>query len=508
MTDYFFHVEAVNFSPTVYDTSDISTIRGGGFYLLDRIKTLAAETPYSSGLIAEGASKLVFRISLESDKDADRERKKILEKLYSDWSDEDKCLKEVMFLVAYVKETENFQEDIARLMGMVRTRQMQNPSVRIFSETLYGGISGAFDGFNHVLPAYEYLKGKEKNISKFTFDRRKGGIALRKSIYKKVLDDPGLLEKLDFTDSLEDLSVDPKQGNLNGKIAYIYIDGNKFGKLQSGFDDRQYSKFDHKINEFKKELLKELFKLAKGKPWFENNKKIRLETLLWGGDEIAFIVPAWVGWTVMKTFYETVEKGNNMILEWDHDKALTFAMGVVFTHHKNPIRNLNAVVRDLAEAVKNSLDKNCVYNRNKGNRCLYAVLESLEILPKKYELFAQDIYNAKAENLLMSLDDMKEIQELAHLMEKGFSRGKLYEIAHAWKASGSELKSDSVKKIVARGLNTSTLSDKAKDELLIVMKRVTGFDLNLPNGFTENENHGYRFLQLSELYDYLIWEGK
>jgi hypothetical protein len=33
MHKFLFRAEAVNLMPTVYDTSDISTIRGGGFYL-------------------------------------------------------------------------------------------------------------------------------------------------------------------------------------------------------------------------------------------------------------------------------------------------------------------------------------------------------------------------------------------------------------------------------------------------------------------------------------------
>ena len=43
MPTFLFRVEAINLDSTVYDTADISTIRGGGFYLLHRVHELAKD---------------------------------------------------------------------------------------------------------------------------------------------------------------------------------------------------------------------------------------------------------------------------------------------------------------------------------------------------------------------------------------------------------------------------------------------------------------------------------
>ena len=49
MPKYYIHAEAFNLDPIVYDTHDISTIRGGSFMLLDAIQQIPAAFPGRGG---------------------------------------------------------------------------------------------------------------------------------------------------------------------------------------------------------------------------------------------------------------------------------------------------------------------------------------------------------------------------------------------------------------------------------------------------------------------------
>ena len=59
MPKYYIHAEAFNLNHMVYDTNDISTIRGGSFILLDAVKRLPEAFPGLKS-IATAASKGLF----------------------------------------------------------------------------------------------------------------------------------------------------------------------------------------------------------------------------------------------------------------------------------------------------------------------------------------------------------------------------------------------------------------------------------------------------------------
>ncbi len=71
---------------------------------------------------------------------------------------------------------------------------------------------------------------------------------------------------------------------------------------------------------------------------------LRLETLQWGGDESLLVVPAWIGMDLLQHFFHHTKS-------W---KPLTHAAGIVFCSAKSPIRQIQALARELAESVKNS----------------------------------------------------------------------------------------------------------------------------------------------------------
>nr|CBX29210.1 hypothetical protein N47_J01910 [uncultured Desulfobacterium sp.] len=500
MKKFLFRAEAVNLTPTVYDTSDISTIRGGGFYLLNRVGMLAQHTNWKQHLITEGASSAVFAIETNDPNDI---RQQLLKFLYNG----SQPIKEMMFIVEYIEETNSFPEDMARLMGKVRYAQMQSPSIRIFPETLKAESGMDFDELNRVLPAHQWDSGKEKNLSSFTYSRREQGKPLRQEIYKNVLGSN--IDGYEFTNDLESLSKDSSQGNLDGKIAYIYIDGNKFGALQRSFSKAELGQYDNTLHTLKKLFLQAIINLVKDRPSFINKQKeVRLETLLWGGDEIKLIVPAWLGWEVASLFYQVVAKQNPLAPEHTPggviNRELTYAMGLVFSHHKNPIRNIDTVAGMLVDAVKSGLKNDPgnkpEYYKCTGNRMHYMVLESLETMPSSYDLFAKEYYRTVCGDLVLTSSEMDELKTFAANLKSGISRSWLHEIARSW-ALGSQVKYTNN---LQRALDISPLSKKDKLGLSQEIQTITG--TTIQDGIVQSSppGKGYRWLQVAELWDYLL----
>ena len=514
MTVYFFRAEAVNMTPTVYDTSDISTIRGAGFYLLDRIKSLGQNSNYCEELVTEGASAAVFKIETDTPEET---RKEMLLFLYS-INKKGNTLPEMTFIVEFLECQNDFPTTMAALQGKIRVSQMQSPTIRIFPETLtssgksHEGRARTFDALNRVLPAHVTDNSKGE-LSKFTKNRRLQGIDLRKKIYSDLLkkyDIPANV--LNFTEDLETLSKDPGQGNLNGKIAYIYIDGNKFGKLQRSLDERSLKEFDTALDNFKKEFLFRLIEYSRTNSisCFTDpkvNGLIRLETLLWGGDEIKLIVPAWLGWTVATLFFKTVV---DLDLKFEN-KDLTYAMGMVLTHHKNPIRNIDNVAGILVDAIKEEfvtepMQKAPQYHKQWGNRMHCIVLESLETIPQKnYQAFTKKQYQTPSKDLSFTPETMKSICNLTQAINAAkFSRSRIHKIAKGWLKEKDLEKASEYTLSLQRGLDFCNIDDDQKKDLFNRISDVTGTEINENKISNLIPQRGFRWLQVAELWDYLI----
>ena len=86
----------------------------------------------------------------------------------------------------------------------------------------------------------------------------------------------------------------------------MYFDGNSFSGIQARHCQTVAAirDFDADIQGKRKAFLKALLTEIKADPLFLTaDNKIRLETLLWGGDEMIFVVPAWCGLRVLHFFY-------------------------------------------------------------------------------------------------------------------------------------------------------------------------------------------------------------
>jgi hypothetical protein len=113
--------------------------------------------------------------------------------------------------------------------------------------------------------------------------------------------------------------------------------------------------------------------------------------LLWGGDEMLFVVPAWKGFELLDLFYKTSEDWQITIA--NKTEPLTHAGGIVFCPHNTPIYKIRELAQQLADGVKNHPDG----LGRKGNYFNYLTLESIDYPAESLTDFFAHKYNNLAE---------------------------------------------------------------------------------------------------------------
>jgi hypothetical protein len=93
---------------------------------------------------------------------------------------------------------------------------------------------------------------------------------------------------------------------------------------------------------------------------------LRFETLLFGGDDLTFVVPAWLGWWLARRFF-AISSGWSIAVPGKEPYPIRFSAGMVIAPAKSPIRALKALALDLCSAAKGT-----------GGGLEIEVLESLE----------------------------------------------------------------------------------------------------------------------------------
>lgn len=246
-----------------------------------------------------------------------------------------------------------------------------------------------------------------KNVSASVASRRKFGRDRKKDFYLNILKDADhalkgdLLERLtqlEFSQSLADLElydIDTENEdigeasnqpieksnlpvNLSGKIAVIHLDGNGFGKIlnsRARMVDRQA--FSSQMRTLQANMLVELLNWyvpsSSDTHWSKNDliappqksaetgevlpARLRIETLLWGGDEMVFAVPAWRAMEIVGVLEAALRKFE---IKWSKgpNTKLTHAFGICFADTKTPIRLLARMAGELADTAKGEKQDN------------------------------------------------------------------------------------------------------------------------------------------------------
>ena len=202
----------------------------------------------------------------------------------------------------------------------------------------------------------------------------------------------------------------PRYPKLDGKIAVFYADGNSFTKIQRDYinyasdKDQAQQEFDRDIRGKRSQLLADLLgemlkddgrlphmktrslhnvKEGEESKWI---KALRFETLLWGGDELMFVLPAWAGFEFARLFFERTA-------DWKIGTTpFTHSAGLVFCSAKTPIR----IARELASMIADDIKERTERNGGKRNAWDYMVLESIDYpTHRDYQRFLEERYGVQ-----------------------------------------------------------------------------------------------------------------
>ncbi|EJW09344.1 hypothetical protein A33M_1554 [Rhodovulum sp. PH10] len=192
-----------------------------------------------------------------------------------------------------------------------------------------------------------------------------------------------------FQQMIAEPYVDPKKPTMreavSGKLAVFYADGNDFTKIRTemGGSPDAFARFSHEAARLQEAMLRrivddtlvplagdpdpQVWRLAatgrlrepddeeerSGKRW------LRFETLLYGGDEICWVAPAWLGMLLAARTFEAIRGATieDPHTEDPHTKdkklhPLTIEAALVFAPVKMPIATARALAKDLADSVK------------------------------------------------------------------------------------------------------------------------------------------------------------
>ena len=437
MIDYYLRIEAVNLDYSIYDTHDISTIRGGSFMLHCAFKDISLENSEIIDL-GSAASVGLFKAKLLDDSNPTEIACKIVHEI-----EEKVPFGTFVYAISPVSFQKSFSHQIQELTAECRLQQYQSLSFILPDEK----NSNTFCQFDGLRPAVNIvMKGNEpKNISNEVLIRQQRGKTLRNKLFTSLSNTSDLLDSsiLDFespfVNDLESLTKHPSAGKLDGKMAFIYIDGNRFGKIRDKLctTEENYLEFQRKIqDDLRFPAFKNIIRSAQNSvndsflvKTNNNKNQIRLETLLWGGDEIEWVVPSWQALNVLEIFFNSTSRN-----EFFHNINLTHSVGVVFCHHNVPILQIRHYAHRLCDLAKQDITSEVDAINNDDNRIAFLNMTSFDMISGDIISFLEDYYGPiSAKSMIIKSNEITKLKNNLSIIKRIFPRNKVYEIISALK---------------------------------------------------------------------------
>lgn len=525
MNKKYLHVEAVNLSNFVYDTHDVSTIRGGSYLLLTLLQEIPERFPQLI-TVTNAASQGLFTFD-GTESSASNLQRAVLQYLH------DGAGGHATFLAAVCDDIPDDQGGfplvLQRLQAQIRRQQWRMPTIAV-PESIPTADECYIDGWRPAStdPSHRQVADDLATaFSKSTYFRRSQGRALRRT--GRVFRDSGVdIGSLAFTDDLTQLSGSPGEGVpglLGGKMAVIHVDGNAFGKNRGRLclNEGTRTEFDDYIQvDLRGGFLEKLLNYARNTPSFLTTDKatgqtlIRLEILLWGGDEMTLIVPAWQAWQTLWLYYDHTTQAEGF-----QGEALTHRGAVVFCHHDSPILMIRDLLESLLDRAKKSISENISkadldaeeraflqqYRTSSAyaDAFHYLVLESFDLLQGSLDAFLDKYYKKAAYgSLLISANEITTLSQILLLLRQFCTRNKLLQIISIMQnvpddtvsaAEAEEAGHKSIQKITDKMIALVPVADRE------------GFKAAI-DSLTQNQQNLDRWYLLTDLWDYIptfIW---
>lgn len=457
----FILVEACNYHDTLFDTNQLSVVRGGSSLMKSVVEHVAQIADVSSDSeaellfkpIATGASSGTFAYAGKNKDMTVNDLTQIIENELSNHEQ----FKHVSTIVTGVK-LRNFSK--ARQIMLAEKSRMQQSALSMSIDSpsasntravpcSLDGMRSAFDetGREFIGDESVVLSPKSQSRLKIGRKRRKSFFHEELSRINSVLDAESKIafdtDSLPLANDLESLTRCSDYRLLNSKMAVVYLDGNRFGKLlaasASGKNaDSGLKAFDRSVQQLRGELLKKIYfalveplegrmqnAVASSDEGSDESAFLRFEALLWGGDEMTFVVPAWLG-------FEFVYFINSITKSWEIDSdSLTHAAGLILCNRKMPISVVHEKVSELVDERVKSADSNKYVS---GNYLEYMIFESVDLpLDANIQSHFEDCYGVWASDrkpLRLDLDFYALREHLRELFQEGgLSVKQVHELA-------------------------------------------------------------------------------
>ena len=356
--------EGVNFGATMFDTNDISTIRGASLALAGLNRTIRDALARAGARNVEerfsGASQCLFGFEAPGG-DAEAVATAVRAALLN--ADPKEPWRHLAVMVdALPAEDERAGE--RRLEARNKAQQLRRFSVPALPFSTQPRRPDPFEGIQPGtvptrLPRGKVLGGAPGGEGAAAADlapsvaaRRRYGRTARQSFYRDELGEAAASVRV--TESIQDIVHRPPEGlplSVASKIAVVYADGNRFGAVRDAIGSPAFSTA---IVPLRRALLGRIVAWlgsAPGDPaltvWDEADKPaLRFETLLYGGDEFMVVLPAWLAASFVEGFFAHTA-------EWSAGgQRLTHAVGVAIAGAKTPIRQLRTIAKSAADIAK------------------------------------------------------------------------------------------------------------------------------------------------------------
>lgn len=342
----FVWVESIDFGDHIDDTNQLPIIRGASLALSEM------GTAFGGKAVFEGSSSVLFK---GNDK-----------RTIDDTVGASKALTHMRFSQG-IGEDQDEEIAIRKAFARARFGQITGDFIRpeLMDAKSMCALTRKLPGETPVKLSTEQIKrlntGTDRTdgtiaSSTSAQDRRTYGKTARSSYLKNRLE----LDDLAFTSDLHQLSkkavaMEEVPISVNNRIALFYADGNSFSAIRKKLDGtaKALSAFSKSVNNLILEgALQQIVKHLKNGACQEANgtafhkgdeKRLRFEILICGGDEFCFIAPAWLGLELARIFLQAIEGAKHQ------DHPLQFKAGLVFANCKTPIAPLRMAAVSLAD---------------------------------------------------------------------------------------------------------------------------------------------------------------
>ena len=457
MAPVLFRIEGCNFGSTLYDTGDLSTIRGASraYLQIPRMwPNLLASALGKIETVVVGASDEIYRAETEAAADKFTELLGVAIQNAGGNSAAD-FLPFLSFTYAAVIESASYKDDVRKLVALCRSRQLQQLTVDVPPPADGARIPCHVDRKRPAALLYDMPDGQQ-DVSLSVAKRREYGRTTRSRFYR---DELGQQDAVEVIDCFQDLVTDYREKKpisapkglapaLQNKIAVVYMDGNKFTAIRENvvFQTAQGAKSRHRefsefVRKARASMLRDLLTRLKHRPemWHTNKrgeKELRFETLLWGGDEALFVLPAWALFEALPTLAAALD--NRKL--WTHgDHFLSHATGIVICNAKTPI----TVAKSLAESIANAAKELSKGGSLKSHLNVFSlqVLESVEPPRQDLKEFREKFYGTRSARAF-TLIGQTEIQAFLALIRNlqkedgGLPRSQIFKLIRSARSDG------------------------------------------------------------------------